>query len=214
MGSSSKKRTDVSGPLQEDGGTASGVANAKKRVYLINDDHAVQDAIETMLKQAGYNVQTYPSPARFAEDSQLLIPGVVVMDQAIRQIVQVILVTALPRTSLGVAPENVAAVTVLEKGFRSRDLIEAVEDGFRQLQGNENQKHSLPSDEPEKGSCLTQLSVREREVIHQVYLGETNKAIGIQLGISAKTIEKHRSSAMKKLKVTSVASLVRLIDRD
>ncbi len=213
MTSSSKKRTDFSGPLQEDGGAISGVASEKKRVYLINGDQTALDITEMMLSQAGYDVQTYQSSARFAEDSALLIPGLVVMDQPIKRIVQGILVTALPRTSLELAAANLAAATVLENGFRNRDLIEAVEDSFRQLQENEHQKNSLPSGVPEDGGCLKELSAREREVIHRVYMGDTNKAIGIQRGISGKTIEKWRSSAMKKLRVTSVASLVRLIDR-
>jgi FixJ family two-component response regulator len=47
-----------------------------------------------------------------------------------------------------------------------------------------------------------------------VYDGSTNKAIGIQLGISTKTVEKHRGKAMKKMQVLSLASLVRLMDRE
>ena len=54
------------------------------------------------------------------------------------------------------------------------------------------------------------LSPREREVLQLVVAGKANKVIARQLGISEKTIEKHRASLMKKLHVHSVAEVVRL----
>lgn len=213
MTTSSRKRTRFSSPVE--GGASPEVTNEAKRVYVIDEDQAVLDVLQMMLRQAGYDVQTYQSSARFTEDSPHLIPGVVVMDQVLKQIVRVILVTALPRTGLGATSTKNGAVTVLDKQFHRQELIEAVEEGFRQLQDAGSQDQSLPPvrPEPEKGSYLNLLSRREREVIHLVCTGATNKAIAIQLGISSKTIEKYRSTAMKKLKVTSVAGLVRLIDR-
>jgi FixJ family two-component response regulator len=43
-----------------------------------------------------------------------------------------------------------------------------------------------------------------------VVAGDANKVIARKLGLSIKTIEKHRSSLMKKLHVRSVPDLVRL----
>ena len=54
------------------------------------------------------------------------------------------------------------------------------------------------------------LSPREREVLVRVAAGETNKAIAAALGITERTVEKHRSSTMKKLDVRSAADLVRI----
>ncbi|MBI1347822.1 response regulator [bacterium] len=54
------------------------------------------------------------------------------------------------------------------------------------------------------------LSPREREVIKLVVKGEANKSIAFKIGLSEKTIERHRSNGMKKLAVTSVAELVRV----
>lgn len=213
MTTSSQKRTHFSSRVE--GSASHEVTNEAKRVYVIDEDQAVLDALEMMLTQAGYDVQTYQSSARFAEDSPHLIPGVVVMDQVLKQIVRVVLVTALPRTALGATSMKSGEVTVLDKQFRRQELIEAVEESFRQIQDAASQDQPLPPvlQKPEEASCLNLLSKREREVIHLVCTGATNKAIAIQLGISTKTIEKYRSTAMKKLKVTSVAGLVRLIDR-
>ena len=43
-----------------------------------------------------------------------------------------------------------------------------------------------------------------------VVAGDANKVMARKLGLSIKTIEKHRSSLMKKLHVRSVPELVRL----
>lgn len=200
-----------------------------KRVYVIDDDPAVLEIISLMLTHAGYDVCPYQSSVKFVGESNLLLPGVVVTDQVMNQVegtevqrhllnrpnhFRVILVTAFPRTSLAVAAMKSGAVTVLDKPFDRLELIDAVEEGFRQLHGAEAFDHALPPILPNNESYLERLSEREREVIELVYEGATNKSIGIQLGISIKTVEKHRGKAMKKMSVLSLAGLVRLMDRE
>lgn len=53
------------------------------------------------------------------------------------------------------------------------------------------------------------LSDREYDVMRLVVVGDANKVIARKLGLSIKTIEKHRSNLMKKLRVRSVPELVR-----
>jgi PAS domain S-box-containing protein len=57
---------------------------------------------------------------------------------------------------------------------------------------------------------LQNLSDRERDVMRHVVVGDANKVIARKMSLSVKTIEKHRSSLMKKLHVRSVPELVRL----
>jgi len=54
------------------------------------------------------------------------------------------------------------------------------------------------------------LTEREHDVMRHVVAGDANKVIARKLGLSVKTIEKHRSSLMKKLQVRSVPELVRV----
>ena len=54
------------------------------------------------------------------------------------------------------------------------------------------------------------LSDRERDVMRLVVEGDPNKVIARKLDLSIKTIEKHRSSLMRKLHIRSVPELVRL----
>lgn len=54
------------------------------------------------------------------------------------------------------------------------------------------------------------LTTRELEVLNYVVSGDTNRRISSKLGISVKTVESHRSNIMRKLKVGSIAELVRV----
>lgn len=56
---------------------------------------------------------------------------------------------------------------------------------------------------------LAQLSGREREVLEGVARGHTNKEIAAELGISHRTVETHRESLMRKLRLRTVAELTR-----
>ncbi len=58
-------------------------------------------------------------------------------------------------------------------------------------------------------ALLDSLSPRERQVLDLVTAGKANKVIASTLELSVKTVEKHRSSMMRKLQVASVAELVR-----
>lgn len=202
---------------------------AGRRVYVVDDDAAVLNVVRMMLEQAHYDVQPYQSSSRFVADAAGLPPGVVVTDQGMNHVegtdiqrhlakwpthFRVILVTAYPRTSLAVTAMKSGAVTVLDKPFDRRELLDAVEEGFRQLQNAGTDEHILPPPLPGGESYLSKLSERELEVVKLVYEGATNKSIAIQLQISIKTVEKHRGKAMKKLQVVSLASLVRLMDRE
>jgi len=55
-----------------------------------------------------------------------------------------------------------------------------------------------------------QLSPREREVLQLIAEGHTNNGIADVMQVSAKTVEKHRTSLMTKLDVHDVAGLIRV----
>jgi DNA-binding NarL/FixJ family response regulator len=61
------------------------------------------------------------------------------------------------------------------------------------------------ADEPSRGT----LTSRERQVLRQLADGKTNKEIGAQLSISARTVETHRARLMRKLNLHSISELVR-----
>jgi DNA-binding NarL/FixJ family response regulator len=58
------------------------------------------------------------------------------------------------------------------------------------------------------------LTHREREVVQLIAEGRINKTVASALDISVKTVETHRASAMHKLKLQTVADLVRYAVRN
>jgi len=62
-------------------------------------------------------------------------------------------------------------------------------------------QHSDPS--------AARLTAREREIVRLVAEGNSSKTIAIMLGISMKTVDTHRTAAMRKINVRSVADVVR-----
>ncbi len=104
------------------------------------------------------------------------------------------------------------------------DLVEAGVDGlFSKASSNEEMYEKLPNilrgrrhiakqfldilEENPKPAILTD---RERQTLNLIIRGRSNKEIAEGLGISIKTVDKHRTSLMQKLKVHSVPQLMAL----
>jgi DNA-binding NarL/FixJ family response regulator len=61
---------------------------------------------------------------------------------------------------------------------------------------------------------LGALSARERQVFELLVRGHTNASIGKLLGISAKTVDTHRTKVLRKIGVHSIVDLVRFAARN
>lgn len=61
---------------------------------------------------------------------------------------------------------------------------------------------------------ISPLTDRERQCLNLIVAGRSNKEIADLLGISAKTVDRHRTSLMQKLDVHSVAQLIALALRE
>lgn len=66
-----------------------------------------------------------------------------------------------------------------------------------------------PPAETEDAADLDQLTIREREVMRFLARGYAYKEIGLELGISIKTVESHASAVLRKLQLSSRGALTR-----
>ena len=105
------------------------------------------------------------------------------------------------------AGENmVAAVESIAKGrrfFTSR-VAEAVVEAYL------SKKASRDTD----SNSHIALTTREREVVQLLAEGKSNKEVADHLGISARTAEGHRAEIMRKLRLESLAELIRYAIRN
>ncbi|MGE9291415.1 MAG: LuxR C-terminal-related transcriptional regulator [Puniceicoccales bacterium] len=61
----------------------------------------------------------------------------------------------------------------------------------------------------EKSGCLPDLTRREEEILREIASGRNNRGIADRLGISGKTVERHRENIKRKLQLTSSSELIR-----
>jgi len=98
------------------------------------------------------------------------------------------------------------AMDFLCKPIREQDLLERIQEALDYEKGIRDE---LREREENKRKLLT-LTTRERDIFERVADGHANKVIALELGISERTVEVHRSQVMRKLEVRSLAQLVRL----
>ena len=201
-----------------------------RRVYVLDDEPQVLEIIQIQLATAGFDVVTFNSPEPFLSQLATIPPGVVLVDQRMpphadglevqRRLQErpncfkVIMLSGYPETRIAVQAMKQGAITVLDKPYNKDELLRVLAIAFAELERTMTESAGLPDALPSGQLYLEFLSPRERAVIDLVYQGETNKSVGITLGISIKTVEKHRGKAMKKMHVNSLAELIRLIDRE
>jgi DNA-binding NarL/FixJ family response regulator len=65
--------------------------------------------------------------------------------------------------------------------------------------------------EDNRGAGWRALTARERDVIHPVAEGKSNKYIAIELGISMRTVEAHRARIFYKMGVRNAVQLARKV---
>src|SRR5438874_1867627 len=79
---------------------------------------------------------------------------------------------------------------------------------IRSLLTGADRAHADEPDEKLKTSHR-RLTAREREVLQLIAKGNSNRAVAERLGICVRTAETHRANILRKLKLDSVANLVR-----
>lgn len=65
--------------------------------------------------------------------------------------------------------------------------------------------------DPRPRKPLSELTHREIEVVDGLARGLTNKQIGLELGITHRTVEIHRARLMRKLGATSLAGVLAIV---
>ena len=194
------------------------------RVFLVDDQPAVLKALSRLLVSAGFAVTAFGSAQEFLDSGNADALGCLVLDLAMpgmngMELQQALLAraSALPIIFLtghgdidtGVQAMKFGAADFLTKPVDGDKLLSAVQAAF-------DRNRQILSDRAEQDEIkarLDSLTPREREVLELVVEGKLNKQAAAELGTVEKTIKVHRARVMSKMKVRSLAELVRLVDR-
>jgi FixJ family two-component response regulator len=193
-------------------------------VFLIDDDASVRKGVSRLLRSAGYKSEVFASASNFLKREQHSGPACVIVDvrmpgingmdlqQALiqhGQEEQLVFITGHGDISMCAQAMKAGAIDFLSKPFRDDELLQCVE---RALTRSAEQR--LRNAEKNEARCLLDLlTPREFEVMQLVITGMLNKQIAAELGTAEKTVKVHRGRMMQKLQITSVAGLVRLVQK-
>ena len=193
------------------------------RVFVIDDDPLVLRSVERALRANGFDVEAYTCPVAFLERPPHDGPGCVLLDLVLPGLSGLDVQTAMAARDIALpvvflsGHSDVAttaramrggAVDFLVKPIDESELLDAIaRAGARALALQRERQTARDAD-----TRFARLTRRERQVSELVGCGLPNKQIASQLGTVEKTIKVHRGRAMRKLQVTSVAALVRLLE--
>jgi FixJ family two-component response regulator len=192
--------------------------------FLIDDDASVRKGVSRLLRSAGYKSEAFESASDFLTRQPHTGPACVIVDVRMpglngmdlqetliqrRREEQLIFITGHGDISMCAQAMKAGAVDFLTKPFRDDELLQCVERAL--IRSAEQRKWSAGRNEARR--LLDLLTPREFEVMQLVVTGMLNKQIAAKLGRAEKTVKVHRGRMMQKLRVTSVAELVRLVEK-
>jgi FixJ family two-component response regulator len=190
-------------------------------VFVVDDDASFIRSLERMLRASGYAVRSFISAADFLARRPAGAAGCLVADLKMPGMDGMSLQQVLARsddplpivflTGHGDIPTSVTAMRRGAEDFLTKtaprdQLLGAVE---RALARDALERRTR-THRHELRARIAALTPREREVLGHVLRGERNKQIAADLGIDERSVKRHRTSLMAKLRVTSVTALTRL----
>ena len=198
------------------------MTDIQQTVYVVEDDEAVRDSLELLLKSDGKPVKTYESATAFLKDYSDKMAGCIVLDIRMpgmdgmelqkklnekHSILPIIFVTGHGDVPMAVDAMKEGAVDFIQKPYREEALLEKIEAALKQ---DLEQRKSL-DEKQEIIRRIKSLTPREHEIMDRMIAGQANKVIAIELEISQRTVEIHRSRVMHKMGTHSLAHMVRMV---
>lgn len=197
------------------------MTNDKQTVIVVDDDEAVCDSLSMLLESVGIEHRVYNSANALLADADNLPDGCLVLDirmpgmsgmelqrELLRREVTlpIIFITGHGDIVMAVEAMRYGAVDFIPKPYRDQDLLDRIHEALAYASG----RRSARQNRAELLKKLNSLTRRERQVFELVAKGRANKVIAHELSVSERTVEVHRSQAMKKLGARNLADLVRM----
>jgi two-component system, LuxR family, response regulator FixJ len=190
-------------------------------VHVIDDDEAVRQSIEFLLRTSGVTARTYDSASAFLDVLPTIESGCIITDVRMPEIsgiellrrlgemrirIPVIVITGHGDVPLAVEAMKNGAIDFLEKPFEDELLLGSVRSALNRSQENA----ARDAERAEVEARLATLTNRERDVLEGLVAGKPNKIIAFDLAISPRTVEIYRANVMTKMEAASLSELVRM----
>jgi FixJ family two-component response regulator len=195
-------------------------------IHIVDDDPSFLRALSRALRAAGFHVEAFGSAEDFLRHrrNSADAPGCLILDLQLpgldglelqehlrqeKELLPVIFLTGHGDVPSSVRAMKGEAIDFLTKPVSTDDLVAAVRRAFtRDAAARESRKQ-----ERELLALYEGLTHRERQVLALVVRGLLNKQIAFELGTVERTVKAHRAQVMAKMRVQSLAELVRVSER-
>ena len=190
-------------------------------VFLVDDDHAVRDALELLLESAAFKTAAFETAAAFLDAYRpdqagclvldIRMPGISGMELqdllAARGItLPVIFLTGHGNVPMSAKAFRTGAVDFMEKPFDEDALLTRINEAIQLDIANRD----IATRQNNAADKLATLTPREHQVMLLVVAGKVNKEIAAELNLSHRTIEIHRGRVMEKTGSRSLTELIEL----
>lgn len=188
-------------------------------VFLVDADSIARNAIKDLVHSMRLPCAAFSSGAEFLENYDRSQAGCLVTELRIPDIsglqiqrrlredddpLPVIFVTAHACVSVVVQAMQAGAVDFFEKPPEEQELWEAIQ---RAIRVDRKRRREL-SERASMKRRLGMLTPKQRDVLRLLAQGKGTRTIAEELDVSTRTIELHRSGAMRKLETKSLAELM------
>lgn len=191
-------------------------------VYVIDDNADVRKSLHFALATHGITVWPIATPEDFLDQIDALKPAPVLLDLRMRsldgmQVLEhlsdrgnrwpVVMFSAYGDIPIAVRAMKLGAVDFIEKPLNLAALLEVLEKSFEALAvAVENAQAAK-----EASALIAHLTPREIQILRMLVKGSSNKTVADKLELSCRTVEVHRSNALKKLSVRSLTQVANLM---
>jgi len=193
----------------------------KPKVFIVDDNPAVRDAIRWLMKQVNVEAETFSIAREFLAAYKPGMRGCLILDirmpemsgmELLGRLTQesaslpIIVITGHGDVDLAVRAMKAGVFEFLQKPFKDQVLLDAVQAALgKYIPIWEEQDRRSEVDQN-----LSTLSRREKEVFELLVGGKPNKVIAHALSLSIRTVEAHRAAIMEKMNVRSFSELIEM----